>query len=70
MVSGFIKLATIKLTMSQGYDAFIPPFKPEKFVLKYLGTLIFVANVCWWKIKNKTNFWRLTDIDLVTGRRE
>lgn len=70
MVSGLIKLATIKLTISLGYDAFIPHFKPETFVLKYLGTLIFVINVCWWKIRNKTTFWRLTDIDLVTGRRE
>ncbi|EYB23453.1 hypothetical protein FG05_11458 [Fusarium graminearum] len=68
--SYFSLTVSLLVIIFNGYDAFIPHFKPETFVLKYLGTLIFVINVCWWKIRNKTTFWRLTDIDLVTGRRE
>lgn len=53
-----------------GYDAFIPHFKPDVFVLKYLGTVIFVANITWWKLTHRTTFWKATAIDLVTGRRQ
>jgi amino acid transporter len=53
-----------------GYDAFIPHFKPEVFVLKYLGTVIFVFNFFWWKVSKKTTFWSASDVDLNTGRRE
>ncbi|KLP04789.1 Uncharacterized protein Y057_6542 [Fusarium fujikuroi] len=52
------------------YDAFIPHFKPEVFVLKYLGTAIFVFNFVWWKVSKKTTWWSASDVDLSTGRRE
>ncbi|SCN79660.1 related to aspartate aminotransferase, cytoplasmic [Fusarium fujikuroi] len=52
------------------YDAFIPHFKPEVFVLKYLGTVIFVFNFVWWKVSKKTTWWSASDVDLSTGRRE
>ncbi|KAH6967479.1 amino acid permease/ SLC12A domain-containing protein [Fusarium venenatum] len=68
--SYFSLTVSLLVIIFNGYDAFIPYFKPETFVLKYLGTLIFVVNVCWWKIRHKTTFWRVTDIDLFTGRRE
>ncbi|KAF5981963.1 dicarboxylic amino acid permease [Fusarium bulbicola] len=63
----FISLLVI---VFNGYDAFIPHFKPEVFVLKYLGTAIFIFNVFWWKVSRKTTFWSSTDVDLSTGRRE
>ncbi|KIL92360.1 hypothetical protein FAVG1_04770 [Fusarium avenaceum] len=63
----FISLLVI---VFNGYDAFIPHFKPETFVLKYLGTAIFVFNIAWWKIAHKTKFWSATEIDLTTGRRQ
>ncbi|SCV25240.1 related to aspartate aminotransferase, cytoplasmic [Fusarium fujikuroi] len=52
------------------YDAFIPHFKPEVFVLKYLGTVIFVFNFVWWKVSKKTTWWSASDVDLSTERRE
>uniref|UniRef100_A0A0D2XF39 Amino acid permease/ SLC12A domain-containing protein n=1 Tax=Fusarium oxysporum (strain Fo5176) TaxID=660025 RepID=A0A0D2XF39_FUSOF len=63
----FISLLVI---VFNGYDAFIPHFKPEVFVLKYLGTVIFIFNFVWWKISKKTTFWSASDVDLNTGRRE
>ncbi|CAJ0547377.1 Ff.00g041310.m01.CDS01 [Fusarium sp. VM40] len=63
----FISLLVI---IFNGYDAFIPHFKPETFVLKYLGTAIFVFNIAWWKIAHKTKFWSAKEIDLTTGRRQ
>ncbi|RKK99196.1 hypothetical protein BFJ70_g17522 [Fusarium oxysporum] len=63
----FISLLVI---VFNGYDAFIPHFKPEVFVLKYLGTVIFIFNFFWWKVSKKTTFWSASDVDLNTGRRE
>ncbi|EXA33305.1 hypothetical protein FOVG_15382 [Fusarium oxysporum f. sp. pisi HDV247] len=63
----FISLLVI---VFNGYDAFIPHFKPEVFVLKYLGTVIFIFNFVWWKVSKKTTFWSASDVDLNTGRRE
>ncbi|KAH7111650.1 amino acid permease/ SLC12A domain-containing protein [Dactylonectria estremocensis] len=53
-----------------GYDAFIPHFKPDVFILKYIGSIIFVGNIAWWKIFKKTKRHNSTSVDLVTGRRE
>ncbi|EEU35075.1 uncharacterized protein NECHADRAFT_44875 [Fusarium vanettenii 77-13-4] len=53
-----------------GYDAFIPHFKADIFILKYIGLVVFVGNIAWWKIAKKTTFWRASAIDLTTGRRE
>lgn len=54
----------------QGYDAFIPHFKVDTFILKYLGTILFIFNAAWWKVSKRTTFWAPTDVDLTTGRRE
>ncbi|KAM5352920.1 hypothetical protein ACJ41O_005642 [Fusarium nematophilum] len=53
-----------------GYDAFIPHFKPEVFVLKYIGSVLFVGNIVWWKMFKGTKRLAPTSVDLVTGRRE
>ncbi|KAL6353954.1 hypothetical protein LRP88_12949 [Fusarium phalaenopsidis] len=53
-----------------GYDAFIPHFKADIFILKYIGLVVFIGNIAWWKIAKKTTFWRASAIDLTTGRRE
>ncbi|GKU10837.1 hypothetical protein FLAG1_11642 [Fusarium langsethiae] len=63
----FISLLVI---VFNGYDAFIPHFKPDIFILKYLGTAIFVFNFVWWKIAKKTTFWSASAVDLSSGRRE
>lgn len=49
---------------------FIPYSKPDIFVLKYIGTFIFLLKITWWKIFKRTKWVRPEDVDLVTGRRE
>ncbi|KAG5655278.1 hypothetical protein KAF25_010430 [Fusarium avenaceum] len=58
------------IILFSGYDAFIPHFKPDIFVLKYLGTALFVFNVIWWKIYKTTSYLAPENVDLLTGRRE
>ncbi|KAF7547907.1 hypothetical protein G7Z17_g7400 [Cylindrodendrum hubeiense] len=53
-----------------GYDAFIPHFKVDVFILKYLGTILFVGNIAWWKIYKGTTKIAPESVDLVSGRRE
>ncbi|KAH6877202.1 amino acid permease/ SLC12A domain-containing protein [Thelonectria olida] len=61
---------SLLVTVFNGYDAFIPHLKPADFVLKYIGTVIFIANFAWWKSVNKTEFYKRNFVDLFTGRRE
>ncbi|KAG5808260.1 hypothetical protein H9Q74_002795 [Fusarium xylarioides] len=68
--SYFSLFTSLLVIVFNGYDAFIPHFKPELFVLKYLGTAIFIFNIVWWKLSKKTTFWSASDVDLSTGRRE
>ena len=53
-----------------GYDAFIPHFKVDQFVLKYLGLAIFVLNTTIWKLWKRTKRVTAGEMDLVSGRRE
>ncbi|KLO89427.1 Uncharacterized protein LW93_1486 [Fusarium fujikuroi] len=69
IINGCLLVFTLSAASSV-YDAFIPHFKPEVFVLKYLGTAFFVFNFVWWKVSKKTTWWSASDVDLSTGRRE
>jgi amino acid transporter len=53
-----------------GYDAFIPHFKVDQFILKYLGVVIFVINTVIWKLWKGTKKVTAAGMDLQTGRRE
>ncbi|KAI8712746.1 AA-permease domain-containing protein [Fusarium sp. LHS14.1] len=68
--SYFALFISVLVIIFNGYDAFIPHFKVDVFILKYIGTIIFIGNVTWWKIVKKTTFWSVDTIDLATGRRE
>ncbi|KAM0429991.1 hypothetical protein ACHAPT_005997 [Fusarium lateritium] len=68
--SYFALFISILVIIFNGYDAFIPHFKADVFILKYIGTVIFVGNVAWWKLVKRTTFWRADTVDLATGRRE
>lgn len=57
-------------TVFLGYDAFIPHFKADVFVLKYLGTVIFVFNVVLWRFLKGTRRIKASEVDLFTGRRQ
>ncbi|KAH7254648.1 amino acid permease/ SLC12A domain-containing protein [Fusarium solani] len=68
--SYFALFISVLVIIFNGYDAFIPHFKVDVFILKYIGTIIFVGNVTWWKLVKKTTFWGAETVDLTTGRRE
>ncbi|KAH7013332.1 amino acid permease/ SLC12A domain-containing protein [Ilyonectria destructans] len=61
---------SVLVIIFNGYDAFIPHFKPDVFVLKYLGSFLFVGNIIWWKIYKGTTKIAPEAVDLVSGRRE
>ncbi|KAK7403504.1 hypothetical protein QQX98_010734 [Neonectria punicea] len=61
---------SVLVIIFNGYDAFIPHFKPEVFVLKYVGTVLFVGNIVWWKLYKKTTFIAPKLVNLVSGRRK
>lgn len=65
----FVRFLVLK-KRDPGYDAFIPHFKASTFILKYLGIIIFVLNVVWWKIMKGTEKIQSSRVDLSTGRRE
>ncbi|KAK4083397.1 hypothetical protein Purlil1_10634 [Purpureocillium lilacinum] len=62
-------LITLAVCLFSGYDAFYPKFKPDQFVLKYLGNVLFVLNVLIWKYFKRTKRIKSSEVDLVTGRR-
>lgn len=62
---------SILLTKSKtGYNAFIPHFAVDKFVLSYLGTALFCLNFLFWKIAKHTKRVEPSAVDLITGRRD
>ena len=60
---------TVLVIIFSGYAAFIPRFQIDKFMTSYIGILVYVVNVLWWKFFKKTKRVRPEDADLVTGRR-
>jgi len=47
-----------------GYNAFIPKFDVTNLVLKYIGVLIYVLNIFFWKIFKKTSRVKASTMDL------
>ncbi|KAH7150748.1 amino acid permease/ SLC12A domain-containing protein [Fusarium sp. MPI-SDFR-AT-0072] len=68
--SYFALFISLLVIVFNGYDAFIPYFKVDIFILKYLGSFMFMFNITFWKITKKTTFWNAADVDLHTGRRQ
>ncbi|KAK7219133.1 hypothetical protein V2G26_007136 [Clonostachys chloroleuca] len=68
--SYFALLISCLVIVFNGYDAFIPHFKPDVFILRYIGSIIFVVNIVWWKVAKKTKRNDSASVDLVTDRRE
>ena len=52
-----------------GFAAFMP-FQTDKFITSYIGIVVYVGNVLWWKAYKKTRRVRPEEADLVTGRRD
>lgn len=37
-----------------GYEAFLGGFKPDKFITSYIGVLLYVVNIVFWKVYKRT----------------
>ncbi|KAH6887601.1 amino acid permease/ SLC12A domain-containing protein [Thelonectria olida] len=61
---------SILVVIFNGYDAFYPHFKADTFILKYIGTLLYVGNIIGWKWWHKTTKLSPESVDLISGRRE
>lgn len=48
----------------------MPHFQVDKFITSYIGIVVYLINVAWWKIFKRTKRVRPEEADLVTGRRD
>ncbi|KAL4791043.1 amino acid permease-domain-containing protein [Aspergillus venezuelensis] len=44
--------------------------RPQLLILKYLGTVLFIVNVAWCKIYQRTSWLKPKEADLVTGQQD
>lgn len=61
---------TILVIIFNGYGAFMPEFKVDKFITSYIGIPIYLINIFGWKFYAKTKRVRPEEMDLTTGRRD
>jgi amino acid transporter len=61
--------ANIFLVFFQGYTAFLSPFSAADIVINYILLPVFVGFLVVYKVRNKTKFVRLEEMDIWTGRR-
>ncbi|KAL9574053.1 hypothetical protein ACKAV7_001829 [Fusarium commune] len=59
---------TILIIIFNGYGAFIPTFDVAKLLTSYIGVVVYLGNVIFWKAWRRTERVSLTEIDLTTGR--
>ena len=60
---------TILIIIFQGYTAFIPVFQVDKFLTSYIGIVVYLFNIFFWKFYKKTKRVKPEECDLVTDRR-
>ncbi|KAE9985814.1 hypothetical protein EG327_004571 [Venturia inaequalis] len=65
----FIISLNFFLVFISGYGVFIGGFRAVDFVFDYIVIVIFVALYVFWKVFKKTEWVRLEDMDLVSGRK-
>ncbi|PLB52536.1 dicarboxylic amino acid permease [Aspergillus steynii IBT 23096] len=66
----FALALTILITFFNGYNAFIPEFTLSSFLTCYLGIVVYLGNICTWKVIRRTKRVKASEMDLVSGRRE
>ncbi|KAL3457116.1 amino acid permease/ SLC12A domain-containing protein [Aspergillus heterothallicus] len=60
-------LITVLVIIFSGYDAFIPNFQADIFILRYIGLLVYVGNFVFWRFWKKTRGVSPKEMDLTTG---
>ncbi|RDW72426.1 Amino acid transporter [Aspergillus mulundensis] len=58
---------TVLCIIFSGYDAFIPHFKADRFVLRYIGIVVYVGNLFFWKLYKCARYVTPREMDLTTG---
>ncbi|KAL4981497.1 amino acid permease-domain-containing protein [Aspergillus falconensis] len=58
---------TILCIIFFGYDAFIPHFKADQFVLRYIGIVIYMGNFLFWRSYKGARYVRPREMDLTMG---
>ncbi|KAI0438211.1 amino acid permease/ SLC12A domain-containing protein [Xylaria telfairii] len=66
----FVVLLNLFLVFISGYSVFVGGFAAVDFVFDYVVLVIFTLLYMFWKVLKRTKVVSLTDVDLVTGRRE
>ncbi|KAK7544921.1 amino acid permease/ SLC12A domain-containing protein [Phyllosticta citribraziliensis] len=64
----FALVITILVTFFNGYNAFMPEFALSKFLTCYIGIIVYLFNIFFWKFFKKTKMVDLTAMDLYSGR--
>ncbi|KAF4972262.1 hypothetical protein FSARC_1159 [Fusarium sarcochroum] len=59
---------TILIIIFNGYGAFIPHFTVDKFITSYIGVVVYLGNIVFYKFWRRTKRVPLTEMDLATGR--
>ncbi|KAF4535214.1 Dicarboxylic amino acid permease [Lasiodiplodia theobromae] len=45
----FALVVTVLVIFFNGFTAFVPHFKADTFVTSYIGVVVYLANIVWWK---------------------
>ncbi|KAK8164667.1 amino acid permease/ SLC12A domain-containing protein [Phyllosticta citrichinensis] len=64
----FALVITILFTFFSDYNAFMPEFTLSKFLTCYIGIIVYLFNIFFWKFFKKTKMVDLTAMDLFSGR--
>nr|CRX79058.1 hypothetical protein ls5930a1_00104 [Leucosporidium scottii] len=66
----FALITTAIVTFFKGFDAFVPTFNHKTFITSYFGLPVYFIMLFGYKLYYKTELIPLTEVDLVSGRRE
>ncbi|KAL4959784.1 amino acid permease/ SLC12A domain-containing protein [Aspergillus stella-maris] len=63
----FSVFVTVLCIIFSGYDAFIPHFKADTFVLRYIGIVVYVGNFLFWRFWKGARWVKPAEMDLTSG---
>lgn len=63
-------LITMLVIIFNGWNAFVPVFQIDKFMTSYIGIVVYVGNIAWWKWYKGTKRVKPEEMDLITDRRD
>jgi amino acid transporter len=61
---------TATVIIFQGYTAFIKKFTTAKFIVAYIGLIVYLCNIIVWKLLKRTRRVKASEVDFTTEQRE